>query len=190
VNVLLGVLLLHERMRPGQWTAVAVAGSGVLYLTLSVGSPPWIALILAFSFGFYGLLTKKVRLGAVQSQFFEMAVLAIPALAYVIWLQASEQAYFGRSDLLTTIILIGSGAVTAVPLLLFTAAARRIPLSTIGLLQYIAPTMQFLIGVLIYGEPFTTQRLVGFSIIWIALLIYAVEGIIQRQVEAQPLTVD
>lgn len=190
VNVLLGVMLLHERMRPGQWAAVGVAGIGVLYLTLSYGSPPWIALILAFTFGFYGLLTKKVRLGALQSQFFEMAVLCIPALIFLIWLQASGRAYFGQSDPLPNILLIASGVVTAVPLLLFSAAARRIPLSTIGLLQYIAPTMQFLIGVLIFGEAFTTQRLVGFSIIWTALLIYTLENILQRRSAAQVLPVD
>jgi chloramphenicol-sensitive protein RarD len=189
VNVLLGVLLLHERMRTGQWIAISVAGAGVLYLTLSYGSPPWIALILAFTFGFYGLLTKKVRLGAAQSQFFEMAVLFIPALTFMVWLQVSGKAYFGQSDPLPNILLIASGIVTAVPLLLFSAAARRIPLSTLGLLQYIAPTMQFLIGVLVFGEPFTTQRLIGFSIIWIALIIYSLEGLLQRRSTSQSVPI-
>ncbi len=177
INVLLGVLLLHERMRPGQWIAVSVAGAGVLYLTLSYGSLPWIALILAFTFGFYGLLKKKVPLGPVQSQSAEMAILFFPALTYLLLLFNKNQASFGQSSLLTTVLLVASGAVTAVPLLLFAAAAQRIPLSTIGILQYIAPTMQFLIGVFIYGEIFTTERLIGFCIIWIALLIYTLESL-------------
>jgi chloramphenicol-sensitive protein RarD len=184
VNVLLGTLFLHERLRTGQWVSVGIAAIGVFYLALTYGSLPWIALSLAFSFGFYGLLKKKVKLGAAQSLASEMSVLFIPALAYLIFLESKGQAALGNSTAMISALLICTGVVTAVPLVLFAAAARRVPLSTLGVLQYIAPTLQFLIGLLVLGEPFTIQKLVGFIIIWIALIVYSLEGVWQRRLQA------
>ncbi len=181
VNVVLGTVFLHERMRTGQWIAIGIAALGVVYLTASYGSLPWIALSLAILFGFYGLIKKKVSLGAAESLTAEMSILFIPAMGYLIFLERSGIAATANSNTLTTILLIGSGIVTATPLVLFAAAARRIPLSTMGVLQYIAPTMQFLIGIFIFGETLNIQSLLGFGIIWIALIIYSLEGVIQRR---------
>lgn len=190
VNVLLGTIFLHERLRSGQWAAVGIAAIGVLYLTFSYGSLPWIALCLAFSFGVYGLMKKKVRLGAAESMTAEMSLLVLPALAYLIWLETQGEAYLGHTTPLILLLLIATGIVTATPLVLFAAAARRIPLSTLGVLQYIAPTLQFLIGLLILGEPFSTQKLIGFSIIWISLIVYSLEGAWQRRVLATTISTE
>ncbi|MEA3438935.1 MAG: EamA family transporter RarD [Chloroflexota bacterium] len=178
VNVLLGVLILRERLRVLQWVAVGVAALGVIYLTYSYGSLPWIALTLAFSFGFYGLIKKRNTLAATESLAGEMSVLALPAIIYLGWLILSGDAAFGSSSTLTHLLLVFSGVVTATPLILFAAAAHRIPLSMLGLLQYIAPTLQFLIGIYVYGELFTRSRMIGFAIIWVALAIYIVDNII------------
>jgi chloramphenicol-sensitive protein RarD len=190
VNVLLGTIFLHERLRPGQWASVGIAAAGVLFLTLTYGSLPWIALCLALSFGFYGLMKKKVNLGAAQSLASEMSVLFIPALVYLVLLETQGEATLGHSNLMTSVLLLGTGVVTAIPLIFFAAAARRIPLSTMGVLQYIAPTLQFLIGLVILGEPFTTQKLIGFGIIWIALIIYSLEGIWQRRVQGATISIE
>jgi chloramphenicol-sensitive protein RarD len=181
VNVFLGTFFLHEQLRTGQWWSVGLAGLGVLYLTAIYGSLPWIALSLAFSFGFYGLIKKKVRLGAAESLTSEMSVLLIPALLFLTYISTINQTSIELSDIRTIVLLVGSGIVTAIPLVLFAAAARRIPLTTIGLLQYIAPTIQFLIGVYIFQEPFTTQRLIGFVVIWVALALYTIEGIYHQR---------
>ncbi len=175
-SVLLGVLFLGERLRKGQAAAVAFASAGVLYLTFGYGALPWIALILAGSFGLYGLVKKTSPLDARHGLTLEMSVLFVPALGYLFYLEASGQAAFGHQGAWTTALLAFAGVVTAVPLLMFGAAARSIPLSMVGFLQYLAPTLQFLIGVFLYGEPFPRERLVGFSLVWIGLLVYALEG--------------
>jgi chloramphenicol-sensitive protein RarD len=181
VNVLLGVLFLKEKLRPGQLLAVLIALAGVLYLTFSYGTLPWIALTLAFSFGFYGLLRKTAALGSLEGLSLETGLLFLPALAFLIFLQFNGTAAFARTDLRTTLLLAFAGVATAVPLLLFAAGARQITLITLGILQYTAPTIQFLIGVLLYKEPFDTQRLLGFALVWLALLIYTGESLYRAQ---------
>ena len=173
VNVLLGLLILHERMRPPQWLAISLAAVGVLYLILNAGGLLWISFTLAFSFGIYGLLRKTAALGSLPGLTVEMMVLCLPALAYALFLQSSGQAVFAHGPAVTTLLLVLSGPVTAVPLLLFAHGARQVPLTSLGLLQYIAPTMQFLIAVVLYGESFTPSRIIGFGVIWAALAIYA-----------------
>jgi chloramphenicol-sensitive protein RarD len=181
VSVLLGVVFLREKLRLGQWIPVGLAFLGVLYLTISYRTLPWIALVLAFSFGLYGWLKKISPLNSLHSLALETALMFLPSLAYLLWVEAQGQGSFGHASLPTNLLLAFTGVVTAVPLLLFGAGARLIPLSLIGLLQYIAPTLQFLLGVLVYHEPFTPQRLVGFGIIWLALVIYTTEGVLSRR---------
>ncbi len=180
VNVVLGLVFLHERMRPAQWLAIGIAAAGVLYLVLNAGGLLWISFTLAFSFGIYGLLRKTAQLGSLPGLTVEMAVLFLPALAYALFLQSSGQAAFAHGLPSTTILLAFSGVITAVPLLLFAYGARQVPLTSLGVLQYIAPTMQFLIGVLLYGESFTPSRIIGFSLIWIALVLYWRDNFRQR----------
>jgi chloramphenicol-sensitive protein RarD len=181
VSVVLGLLVLHERMRPGQWLSVGIAALGVLFLVLTAGGWLWISLALALSFGFYGLLRKTARLGSLEGLTVEMAILFLPALGYLLLLSARGEAAFGAAGASTTTLLALSGIVTAVPLLLFASGARLVPLTTLGLLQYIAPTMQFCIGVFVYHEPFDTARLLGFSIVWFALAVYSLEGYRHRR---------
>ena len=180
VNVVLGLLFLHERMRPAQWLAIGIAAAGVLYLILNAGGLLWISFTLAFSFGIYGLLRKTAHLGSLPGLTVEMAVLCLPALAYALFLQSSGQAAFAHGLPSTTLLLAFSGVITAVPLLLFAYGARQVPLTSLGVLQYIAPTMQFLIGVLLYGESFTPSRIIGFSLIWLALALYWRDSFRQR----------
>ena len=184
VNVLLGDVFLKERLRPVQWGALAVALAGVLYLTFSYGAFPWIALTLAFSFGFYGLIRKTAALGSAEGLFVETAVLFLPALGFLLFHELRGTGALGHVDARTTLLLIGAGAVTSIPLILFAAGARRVTMTTLGLLQYIAPTMQFLIGVVIYGEPFGMGRVVGFGLIWLALVLYTSESLIVRRRQA------
>jgi len=181
LSVLLGVLFLRERLRPWQWTAVGIAACGVIYLAVSYGAFPWIALALAVTFGFYGLLRKAAPLDAIEGISMETAFMFLPALTYLIYLECMGKASFGHATALTNVLLALSGVVTALPLILFTYAAKRVTLATVGILQYIAPTGQFLLGVLAYGEEFTPTRLVGFSVIWVALLLYSLEGITERR---------
>lgn len=177
VSVLMGVFFLGEKLRRGQWAAIGLAALGVIYLTVRYGALPWIALTLATSFALYGLIRKTAPLGSLEGLSLETALMFIPALGYLVYLEVTGTAAFGHVDTLTTVLLGFAGVATAVPLLLFAAGARLIKLATIGILQYIAPTLQFLIGVLIYHEAFTMDRLVGFSLIWLALLIYSAENI-------------
>jgi len=172
VSVLFGVLILRERLRPGQWIAVGVAIVAVILLTVDYGRPPWIALLLATSFGTYGLIKKTLGLGPVESLTVETLVLFLPALGYLVHLQRHGLGSFGREGAAHLLLLIGSGPITALPLLYFGAAAIRIPLTVLGLLQYIAPTLQFLCGVAITHEPMPVNRWIGFSIIWLALAIF------------------
>ena len=178
VNVLLGYLVLKERLRPAQWLALSVALAGVLYLTISFGAFPWIALTLAFSFGTYGLIRKTAPLNSAEGLFIETAVLFLPAFGFLLLMESRGVGAFGHAGLPVTLLLIGAGIVTSIPLLLFAAGARRIPLTTLGLLQYIAPTMQFLIGVLVYNETFGLTRLIGFGLVWLALVLYTIETLI------------
>ncbi|CUS02654.2 Protein RarD [Candidatus Promineifilum breve] len=178
VNVLLGYLVLKERLRPAQWLALSVALAGVLYLTISFGAFPWIALTLAFSFGTYGLIRKTAPLNSAEGLFIETAVLFLPAFGFLLLMESRGVGAFGHTGLPVTLLLIGAGIVTSIPLLLFAAGARRIPLTTLGLLQYIAPTMQFLIGVLVYNETFGLTRLIGFGLVWLALVLYTIETLI------------
>ncbi|MEO6410468.1 MAG: EamA family transporter RarD [Burkholderiaceae bacterium] len=176
VNVLLGYTVLHERPRRAQWTALGLAGAGVAWLTWQVGSLPWIALVLAASFGCYGLLRKIAVLGALEGLALETLWLTpFALLAAALWWGAGS-ASLPPPDLGTALWLVGIGPVTAVPLLLFAAGARRISMTTLGLLQYLGPTIQFVLGVWVFHEPFAANRLVGFGLIWAALALYSADG--------------
>lgn len=181
VNVLLGVIILRERLRPGQLAAIGVAAGGVLYLTVNSGVLPWVGLTLAFSFSGYALLRKVAELDSSKGLTLETLFLAIPGLFYLFYLEGSGNAHFIHGGWRMSLLLLGAGAITAAPLLLFAAGARRISLTTLGVLQYTAPTIQFLIAVYLYGEELTPVRLIGFGLIWLALLIYLMEGIMQSQ---------
>jgi chloramphenicol-sensitive protein RarD len=176
INVLLGMIFLRERLRPWQAAAVLIALAGVVYLTVDYGRLPWIALTLALTFGIYGLLRKTAKLGTVEGLTLEMAVLFIPSLAYLLFLATQGQGALVVSDTQTKLLLLGAGAATAVPMIMFTYGARRVTMTTLGILQYVAPTIQFLIGVYVFGEPFSRSTLIGFLIIWTALAIYWIEG--------------
>ncbi|MFL7869545.1 MAG: EamA family transporter RarD [Anaerolineales bacterium] len=180
-SVLLGMIFLKERLRPLQWLPVGLAALGVIYLTWAYGSLPWIALSLTFSFGFYGLVKKLSPLGSLYGLTLETGLVFLPALGYLIFAETTGQGAFGHSGFVSDFLLVCSGVVTAVPLLMFASAARRIPLTMIGIMQYIAPTLQFLLGVLLYKEPFTTTRLIGFSMVWTALIIFWVEGFLAHR---------
>ena len=181
ISVLFGVIFLSERLRLAQWATIGMAAIAVIYLTIVYGSLPWIALALATTFSLYGLLKKMAPLGALYGLTMETGVLFIPSLVYLFVVQAKGIGSFEFSGSLMDILLVGSGIVTTLPLLMFARAARSIPLWMVGLLQYIAPTMQFLIGVLLYREPFTVERAVGFGIIWAALIAFWLEGVFWRK---------
>ncbi len=190
VSVVLGVIFLRERLRPLQWVPVALATAGVLYLTLSFGKLPLIALGLAFSFGFYGLIKKLAPLNSLHGLTLETGSLFVVALAYLVVAELRGVGSFGHVEPLTSLLIALSGIITAIPLLLFATGARQVPLSTLGLLQYFAPTIQFLIGVLLYHEPFTRDRLIGFSIIWLALILFSAESLIVGRRAAAAATAD
>ena len=178
VSVALGVLVLHERLRRLQWIAVACAAIGVAWLTLSAGKPPWIALGLAGSFALYGLLRKLVPVDAVAGLGVESLFMFLPALGYVLWSEAGHGGGFGGGwGIGIAALLVFSGVVSAVPLVAFAYGVRRIPLSVVGLLQYIGPTLQLALGVWFFHEPFTTTHALGFGAIWLGLAIYAGEGL-------------
>jgi chloramphenicol-sensitive protein RarD len=188
VNVLLGFLLLHERLRRVQWAAIALAASGVAWLTWQGGHVPWIALALACTFGSYGLLRKTAALGALEGLSLETLLLFPLALGYLGWLTLDGQNTFIAASASTRWLLLAAGPITAVPLLLFAAGARRIPLSTLGLLQYSSPTLQLLLGLWLYHEPFSTARLIGFIVIWVALAVYSAEGLWRSRAFKGPFT--
>lgn len=177
VTVLMGVLVLGERLRPGQWAALGLAAVAVVVLTVEAGRPPYIALVLAFSFGTYGLLKKTTRVGAVEGLGVETLVLFLPAGGYLMWLGATGDGTFTSEGSGHVALLVLSGLVTAVPLLLFGAAATRVPLTTLGILQYLAPTLQFLIGVLLFDEAMPPARLFGFGLVWVALALFTSEAV-------------
>jgi chloramphenicol-sensitive protein RarD len=169
-------------MRPAQWLAIALATAGVVELTYAYGSLPWIALGLAASFGTYGLAKKKAPLDPLEGLTLETGILAPLAMLYLVMLHGTGEGAFLRTGATSDALMIGGGLVTTVPLLLFAAAVRSVPLSVIGILQYIGPTLQFLLGVFVYGEPFSRTQLVGFSIVWTALAIYACDSLRARRV--------
>jgi chloramphenicol-sensitive protein RarD len=176
INVMLGYFLLKERLRPGQWAAIGLAACGVAWLTWQAGQLPWISLTLACSFGTYGLMRKTAPLGALEGLSLETLLLLPLALGYAIWLSTRGENVFMSLPTHLQWLLMAAGPITAVPLLLFASGARLIPLSVLGLLQYIAPTLQLLTGVVIFHEPFSSQRMIGFIIIWGALALYSIES--------------
>jgi len=179
VTVLIGVLLLGERLNRVQWVAVGLGAAAVLVLAVDYGRPPWIALGLAFSFALYGLIKNQVgpRIGAVASLTVESAVMFLPALGLLLVLEARGSADFGHHGVGHASLLASAGVATAIPLLFFAAASRRVPLTVMGLLQYLAPVLQFLTGVLIYDEPMPASRLAGFALVWAALFVLTVDGL-------------
>jgi chloramphenicol-sensitive protein RarD len=188
VNVLLGVVILKERLNRPQWLAVGFAFAGVVWLTLQTGRLPWIALTLAVSFGLYGLIRKMVTVDAIAGLGAETLLIAPVAAAYLVWLQATGAGVFGSSSLLIEVMLVAGGLVTAIPLALFAFGARLIPYSTVGLIQYIGPSMQLLLGIFLYHEPFTTTRAVGFGLIWMALIVYGADGLLRARRRPAPAT--
>lgn len=181
VSVLLAVLVLRERLDLQRWTAVGLAALGVVWLTVDYGAPPWISLTLAFSFAGYGLLKKLATVGPLESVGVETAALAVPALSYLGWLAAQDRGAFLTGEPARDVLLACSGLVTAAPLLLFAAAATRIPLSTLGLLQYLNPTLQLLIGIAVLGETVDGPQLIGFALVWTALILLSVATLRDRQ---------
>lgn len=182
VNVMLGYLVLKERLRTGQWAAIALAALGVLWLTWQSGHVPWIALVLAASFGAYGLMRKTAALGALEGLSFETMILFPFALGYLAWLTAAgENSFVNTASDSTRWLLVAAGPITAIPLLLFASGARKIPLSVLGLLQYIGPSIQLSLGVFLFHEAFSSARLAGFVLIWSALALYAAEGLYRRK---------
>ncbi|GAB3357931.1 EamA family transporter RarD [Modestobacter lapidis] len=177
VSVLLGVVVFGERLRRLQWVAVGTAAVAVVVLTVDYGRPPWIALALAGTFGLYGLMKKLVRVEAAPGLFVETVLVVVPAVVVMGILEFRGAAAFGHTGAGNALLLIGSGIATAIPLLLFAAAARRVPLSTIGLLQYVNPLMQLAIGVFVFSEPLPPARLAGFAIVWLALVVFTVDSL-------------
>jgi chloramphenicol-sensitive protein RarD len=169
ISVLLAVIVLRERLRPLQWVPLGLAG---------IGAVPWLALLLASSFGLYGLVKKMAPLGSFYGMTLETGLMLVPALAYLMYTEATHQGAFLHTNLTTTILLIGGGMVTTLPLLLFGSAVQRVPLALIGVLQYINPTLQFLLGTLVYHEPFSVPQFIGFSIVWAALILFGAEGLV------------
>ncbi|GGV92834.1 protein RarD [Streptomyces gelaticus] len=171
VTIAMGVLILGERLRPVQWVAVGTGFAAVLVLAIGYGRPPWISLVLAFSFATYGLMKKKVDMGGLESLTAETAVMFVPALGYLLWLGARGESTFTSDGVGHAALLASAGLVTAVPLVLFGAAAIRVPLSTLGLLQYLAPVFQFMLGILYFHEAMPPERWAGFALVWLALTL-------------------
>ena len=180
VTVLLGVIVLKETLRPLQWAAVGIATLAVIVLAVDYGHPPWIALMLAFSFATYGLAKKQANTGAVESLTFETVMLAPLAVGYLVWLSVTGSGTFIGEGLDHSVLLMTTGLVTAVPLIAFGAAAIRIPMTTIGLLQYLAPTIQFALGLLVFHEAMTPVKWAGFGLVWVALAMFTSEALRHR----------
>ena len=181
VTVLMGVLVLGERLRRLQWVAMGIAFVAVVVLTIDYGRPPWVALVLAFSFGTYGLAKKQAAVGAVESITVETVVLAPFAAAYIAWLVATGQSNFGSHGLGHAALFTTTGIITAVPLMLFGAAAIRVSMVSLGLLQYLAPTIQFALGILVFHEDMPASRWIGFGLVWVALVMFTVEALNHRR---------
>lgn len=180
LNVALGVIVLNEKLRRLQWLAVTLAAIGVTIEAIRVGGLPWISLTLAATFGFYGLMRKQLPLDSANGLFLETACMTPLALGYLIWLSFNGQSHFGVSTQVD-LMLAATGVVTAIPLLLFAIAARRLPLSTIGFLQYLAPTISFMIAIFLYHEPMNVHRALGFAMIWAALIVYSIDMLRARR---------
>jgi chloramphenicol-sensitive protein RarD len=181
LSVLMGVVFLHEHLRPWQWVPVGLATAGVITLSIIYGSLPWIALTLALSFSTYGLLKKVAPLGALHGLALETAILFLPAVGFILLSQTTGHGAFLNSGEGTDFLLIAAGLVTTIPLLLFASATQRIPLTLVGILQYISPTLQFFIGLVIFREPFNKFHYIGFGIIWLALILFWMEGFIANR---------
>ncbi|MDP2775167.1 MAG: EamA family transporter RarD [Nocardioides sp.] len=181
VTVLMGVLILGERLRPVQWMAMGIGLLAVVVLTWDYGRPPWVALVLAFSFGTYGLAKKTAGVPAIEGLTFETMLIAPVAAAYVGWLATTGQADFGAHGAGHALLLTTTGIVTAIPLLCFGAAAIRVPMVTLGLLQYLAPILQFAIGVFVLGEDMPTGRWAGFALVWVALMVFTTDAVRHRR---------
>jgi chloramphenicol-sensitive protein RarD len=186
VTVLLGVFVLKETLRPAQWIAVGIGAIAVVVLTIDYGRLPWIALLVASSFATYGFLKKKADLGAFEGLGMETLILAPVALAFLITLQLRGELTFGHEGAGNTALLIGTGVVTAIPLLLFSAAATRLTLTTIGLLQYVGPVLQFIFGLTVFDEEMSDARWVGFVLVWLALVIFTADAIRSRRRVPEP----
>lgn len=181
LSVLMGLIILREKLRPAQWIPIVIAFIGVIYLTFNFGRLPWIALGLAFSFGFYGLTKKLAPLSSTFGLTLETGILLIPAVVYLVIHEANGTASFLHTGITADLLMIGAGVVTTIPLIMFASAAKQIPLTMIGVLQYLAPTIQFLIGVFVYKEEFDQSRLIGFCIVWLALIIFWVENFVANR---------
>lgn len=190
LSVLLGVIFMREHLRPLQWIPIGLAALGVLYLTFGYGTLPWIALTLAFSFGLYGLVKKVAPLSSLHGLTIETGILFLPALGFLIYAELEGQGAFLHLNTATNLIIFGAGLVTTIPLLMFSSAAQTVPLTTLGVLQYIEPTLQFILGVLVYREPFSLSRLVGFTIVWAALIMFALEGIFVHRKQSHLIGVE
>jgi chloramphenicol-sensitive protein RarD len=188
LSVLLGVIFLRERLRLLQWIAIALAAAGVIYLALIYGRLPWIALGLAFTFGFYGLVKKTAPLNSLNGLTLETGILFVPGLLFLVYQDSIGQGAFSHSGVGSDLLMIGAGLITTIPLLMFASAAQRIPLTLIGIMHYITPTLQLLLGVLIYKEAFSVAQALGFGVVWIGLIIFCIEGFISsRVVPAKPI---
>ncbi|OQS03819.1 hypothetical protein THRCLA_03888 [Thraustotheca clavata] len=176
-NVLLGVVFLKERLRLGQWLSLGFATGGVLVVAIAYGNFPWIAVLLALTLGLYGLVKKKAPLNSLYGLTLETAILFIPSLTFLLIVHAKGNGAFLHVDTVQNVLMVLAGIVTIIPLLCFSSAAQRIPLSLIGILQYICPSIQFLVGVFMYHEPFSTSKLIGFILVWIALVVFTFESI-------------
>jgi len=179
VSIALGVLVLKEKLRRVQWVAVAIGTLAVAVIAFDYGRLPWIALALAFSFGGYGLVKKLAATPALESMAVETAVMAPPALLFLVVMELQGSGSFGHVAIGTDLLLVAAGAVTAIPLLCFAAGTRRVPLTVMGLLQYVTPVLQFAVGVYVRHEPLPTSELIGFGLVWVALLVLAASEIAQ-----------
>jgi len=194
VTVGLGVVVLSERLRAAQWVAIGIGATAVAVLTVDYGHIPYVALTLAVTFGAYGLTKKRLGLPAAQGMFVESAALTLPSVGYLAWLGWQAQSSFGHVSAAHTVLLVLCGAVTAIPLMLFASAANRLPLIALGLLQYIAPILQLACGVLILHEPMPPARLAGFGLVWLALIVFTLDGVRRSRTtarltrRAEPLT--
>lgn len=187
LSVLMGVIFLRERLRPMQWIPVTIATAGVIYLTITYGRLPWIALSLALSFASYGLIKKLAPLGSLYGLTLETGLIFPIALLYIGFVQMNGSGALLHIGPQVDLLLIASGIVTTIPLLMFASAAKQIPLTMVGLLQYIAPSMQFLLGVFLYKEPFDHSHLIGFGIVWAALVIFWIENYLANRTPVEPI---
>lgn len=185
VSVVLGVLLFRERLRPLQWGAVGCATAGVLYLAFAYGRLPWLSIWIAGTFAGYGAVKKKAPLASEHGLALETSLLALPALAYLVWSEQNGVGAWGHDGFATTAYLTGGGLVTTIPLLLFASAVQVIPLTLVGILQFVMPTLQLLSGVLAYGEPFTPNQRIGFGAVWAGLVLFGIDASARREPSAR-----